>query len=308
MRKNKIFQCIIASILSLVILFSFLVTPTAEAAGVTEITFENVEGKAGQEVLVPVTIKNNPGIATFRFRVTYDDSVLTFMDVKAGSILEMGNIVSTTDSENHTVTFLWYSTDGDIAVDGEIAVLRFAISSEAASTYPLKVTCDKTDIVNSAYQNIDFAVHDGSISVGHLVSGNITSFGDSSEPVTLKLLSGTTEVATVISTDSTYQFKSIPSGTYSLTVAKKNHVTRKYEVNVTDEDFAQDVKIHLIGDINGDGRVRSVDYARILAHVRGTTMLGEYEFRCADVNGDDRVRTVDYARVLAHVRGTNLLW
>ena len=40
-----------------------------------------------------------------------------------------------------------------------------------------------------------------------------------------------------------------------LRVLKKNHVTREYTVTVSGEAVTQNVKIHLKGDINGDGKV-----------------------------------------------------
>ncbi len=38
----------------------------------TEIKFGDVTAKVGDEVIIPVEIKNNPGLAAYRFRITYD--------------------------------------------------------------------------------------------------------------------------------------------------------------------------------------------------------------------------------------------
>ena len=71
----------------------------------------------------------------------------------------------------------------------------------------------------------------------------------------------------------------------------------------------QDVKIHLIGDINGDGKVTTIDFVRANSHARGVTLLSGYELKCADVVGTDgKVTTADAIRINAHAKGTSLLW
>ena len=67
-------------------------------------------------------------------------------------------------------------------------------------------------------------------------------------------------------------------------------------------------KIHLVGDINGDGKVNSVDAARVNAQARGAGSLEDYFLQCADVNGDGKVNSVDAARVNAHARQVSSLW
>ena len=73
--------------------------------------------------------------------------------------------------------------------------------------------------------------------------------------------------------------------------------------------MTQDVKIHLKGDINGDGRVTTIDFVRVNSHARGVTLLSGYELKCADVVGaDGKVTTADAIRINAHAKGTSLLW
>ena len=82
-----------------------------------------------------------------------------------------------------------------------------------------------------------------------------------------------------------------------------------YTNNISDaEDVVQDGKIHLIGDINGDGRVNTSDVGRANAHAKRTMSLTGYELLCADINGDGRVNTSDVGRLNAHAKRTLLLW
>lgn len=120
---------------------------------------------------------------------------------------------------------------------------------------------------------------------------------------------GNEEIGKVETTDGTYQFASVPSGTYALKVSKADHVTRTYEIAVGNNDVIQDAKICLIGDVTGDGKVNTRDLNRVYAHVNGTDLLTGYQFACGDVNGtDSKINTRDLNRLYAHINESNLLW
>ena len=105
-----------------------------------------------------------------------------------------------------------------------------------------------------------------------------------------------------------YDIPEVAAGTYTMKVMKQNHVTREYTVTVGSSNVVQDVKIHLKGDINGDGRVNTSDVGKANSHAKGTSTLTGYEFACADVNGDGKVNTSDVGKINSHAKGTNKLW
>ena len=150
------------------------------------------------------------------------------------------------------------------------------------------------------------------------VSGTVTSYGDASEAVTVTLTKqgetapAFTDTLTGASGSApysqTYSFPTVPAGEYTLKVMKNNHVTREYTVTVSAENVTQDVKIHLKGDINGDGKVNTSDVGKANSHAKGTSTLTGYDFACADVNGDGKVNTSDVGKINSHAKGTNKLW
>ena len=144
------------------------------------------------------------------------------------------------------------------------------------------------------------------------VSGSVTSFLTGAEKVTLELIpEGESEAkysTEVYGNSTTYTLGGVPEGKYTLRVSKKNHVTRDYEITVSGGPVTQDVKIHPLGDINGDGKVTTVDYGRTNSHARGKTTLTGYEFRCADVTKDNKVTTADAGKINSHARGKSTLW
>ena len=72
--------------------------------------------------------------------------------------------------------------------------------------------------------------------------------------------------------------------------------------------LVEKVKISLLGDVTGDGKVNTRDLNRLYAHVNGTNPLTGYEFACGDVTGDGKINTRDLNRLYAHISETNPLW
>ena len=151
------------------------------------------------------------------------------------------------------------------------------------------------------------------------VSGTVKSFNSASDKVTIQLIQqGHSEPAyeTTVSGGTkegnqytaSYSISGIASGTYTMRVMKNNHVTREYTITVGGEAVTQNVKIHLKGDINGDGKVTIGDVNRANLHAKGKSTLTLYEFACADINGDGRVTISDVNRANLHMKGKSLLW
>jgi hypothetical protein len=307
MKINNIFrrlQCFCMILFFVILVIG--VTPVY-ATGVTEITFGDLSAKAGDEVIVPITIENNPGIASFRFRVAYDMDALELLSVEKGFLLTSGTLASTTNKEAETMTFHWFA-DNNVTGDGEIVCLKFKIGQNACGDYPLKVTYLENDIVNENLIAVPFTVTEGRISTGCAVSGTVTSFGEATEAVTLRLLENGTEIDNVTSLSGTYSFSSVSPGTYTIEVSKLNHTTRTYEITVEREDITEALKIHLKGDITGDGRINVSDVGKANAHAKKSVSLEGYEFACADINNDGRINISDVGKMNAHAKKTVPLW
>lgn len=151
------------------------------------------------------------------------------------------------------------------------------------------------------------------------VSGTVKSFNSAADKVTIQLIQqGQSEPAyeTTVSGGTkegnqytaSYTISGIASGTYTMRVMKNNHVTREYTITVGGEAVTQNVKIHLKGDINGDGKITIGDVNRANLHAKGKSKLTLYEFACADINGDGKITISDVNRANLHVKGKSLLW
>ena len=151
----------------------------------------------------------------------------------------------------------------------------------------------------------------GTIKVaGVTVSGTVTSYLSETDDVTIRLMDGETEVAkqVVKGNSAEYSFSGVVAKDYTLEVSKEHHVTREYEIIVGAEAVTQDVKIHPVGDINGDGAIKNNDSTLLLRHIRGTSKLTDYAYDCADVSGEGSIKNNDSTLLLRHIRGTSALW
>lgn len=202
-------------------------------------------------------------------------------------------------------------------------------SCQETLEYTLPTTCDFTPPTGKVFtgwriDDTDYAPGDTFImpssdvtvtavyTTGVTVSGTATSFGSDTDNVILRLIAeGYSEPAyeaVIQGNTASYSIAGVLPGTYTMKVMKQNHVAREYTVTVGSSNVVQDVKICLLGDVTGDGKVNTKDWARLKAHVNETSNLTGYELACGDVNGDSKVNIKDWARLKAHVNESNPLW
>ncbi len=146
------------------------------------------------------------------------------------------------------------------------------------------------------------------VSKGVTVSGTVTSYGDTSENVTVQLIeAGHTEPAyeAIVSGNSaTYSFPTVPAGAYTLKVMKKGHAPWTESITVGSADVAKDVTVYLYGDVNRNGTVTSTDALQISQYIAGTRSFDAYQMLLADVNRKNGVTSADALWVSQRVAGT----
>lgn len=157
-----------------------------------------------------------------------------------------------------------------------------------------------------------------SVPVASGVHGQVESFLDGSDVTVALFVEGSTDpqyTTTVPAGEknggkytAVYDIPSVAAGTYTVKVSKNNHVTREYTITVGAEAVTQDMRIHLKGDINGDGRVNTSDVGKANIHAKEVILLTGYQLACADINGDGKVNTSDVGKINAHAKGKKLLW
>ena len=216
--------------------------------------------------------------------------------------------------ENAVITFPEMEADGEtqvvkpqVAYEGKILTqnLDYVILGDSDYTDAGVYTCyirgiySYTGLVTCTYTVTGNGVG---------ISGQVTTGAEGVTTVELSTEDQVIATAAVSGKTGAYTLENVAAGTYTMTVSKQNHVTRSYTVTVAAAAVVQDVKIHLIGDIDGNGKVNVGDVAKINSHVKGTNLLtDEYQILCANVNGG-KLNIGDTAALYGHIKGTKKLY
>lgn len=241
------------------------------------------------------------------------------------------NLVTGLPGGVSVVSYTWYASETGERIQADmtfIAGRRYHVNVilQCEEGYYIADREELDAYVNGEKANITQYGDRTTLTVGHFfpvasgVRGQVVSFHDGSDVTVSLFADGSATPKYTVSVpggikDSSgkyiaeYEIPDVAAGTYTMKVMKQNHVTREYTVTVSGDAKTQNAEIWLLGDVNGDGRVNTMDYTRLLKHVNETQPLTDaYALKCSDVNKDSRVNTMDYTRLLKHVNETQPLW
>jgi len=143
-----------------------------------------------------------------------------------------------------------------------------------------------------------------------LGGGTISGTANMAMSVKITRANGSTVVYSADISKGKFTVPTLEKGTYNVTFYVKNshYVDRTYTVTVNNS-VTLNPDLHLLGDVNGDGKLSTADVGKVNADVRKTKSLTDaYDRKVADVNGDGKLSTADVGKINAHVRGTKKLW
>ena len=257
-----------------------------------------------------VTGKDSANVASDKM---YVSGLIWFIDANENGVLDEGERCTPENGLTQDGRFMGgkkYSAFVTLSVEAEDGRID-------NTAFTLKLDGIDTPLSTSQAQGV-YTFSETEI-VGYGVSGNVESFNSGTDEVTIQLFQEgqdtaayETKVSGGTQSDNkftaSYSFSDIPTGTYTMKVMKNNHVTREYPITVGTEAVTQDVRIHLKGDITGDGKVNIMDATRISLHIKGKSVLADYAFSCADITGDGNINIMDVTRLNLHTKGKNPLW
>ena len=151
------------------------ILPTGDA----KITVATVIAKSGQEVEVPITMENNPGVIGVGLRVAYDNA-LTLVSVTDGGVL--GGTMHGTNYNKNPYYLNWANdtATSNITENGVIATLRFKVADDAADgVYAVSLSYDNDDfeIFNYDAETVEFNLAAGGVEVKAYTVGDVDGNG-----------------------------------------------------------------------------------------------------------------------------------
>lgn len=163
--QKKFFR-VVALILGVLIVFNsqFVFSFAANGSEMT-VKVDSVTAQPGDSVQVKIDIADNPGIASLKFDVGYNE-YLTLTNVEFNSAF--GSYVTAPTPYKNPQTISMISPLSNVNQNGTFAVLTFKISDNAPVNYiaDITLTYDPDDVFNSDYDNVPTKIVNGQVTVG----------------------------------------------------------------------------------------------------------------------------------------------
>lgn len=150
--------------------------------GTANLVVGSVSGSAGEQVTLPVSIKNNPGIATINLIFKYDKALLTPVSITKNEILSDGiftsNIQQGGDLSRFEFVSASWTNPANMIGNGDILYLVFKISDSAPEgDIPITAVYSDGDIADQNYNSVKLNITNGKISVKNNIIGDVFNDG-----------------------------------------------------------------------------------------------------------------------------------
>lgn len=150
----------------------------SKAANLTEATLyaSNVTAKNSETFEMAVSLQNNPGIASMRVKVDYNDAVMQLIDVEDMGLL--GDAFHSTDYDATPYTLYWDNGTAaeNFTANGDIAKFTFKVyDNVTAGEYPITLTCDydNADAINCDLEAVQIETVEGNVSIESFLYGDV---------------------------------------------------------------------------------------------------------------------------------------
>lgn len=292
---KKVLSLIISAVLTVSMLFP------AFSSSVPAIGLDEASGKAGETVLLTLSVSDNPGIAGLALSLEYDTSVLQLEKAENGKLFG-----AFTAGKN----FIWDSS-ADITENGVLAVFTFRISPTAepgdCSVKPIVRSC-----VNSSYEDVSCALSAGTVTIlPAVVVHTHTVVTDAAVPATCtedgktegQHCSSCGEILvdqTVVKALGHDYRKTVTPPTereYGYTETRCSRCGDIYSI----DGYVLSTGTHTPGDVNNDGVINMKDVVLLGRYVDGESVLIAED--AAEVNADGMITIDDYKAVKRFAAG-----
>ena len=113
--------------LSIILVIPFLWGQNIHAEETVVISAGSAEGDVGDEITIPVDIRNSEKVATLDITVLYDSDELSFVDAVSGGSVKGGNICSINPMPEKACIRFVFTSLKEIPADGNVMELTFQV-------------------------------------------------------------------------------------------------------------------------------------------------------------------------------------
>ena len=247
----------------------------------------NAIGKINTTVAVPICIKNNPGIAGYKIKISYDPTALSPESIKDGEFYqgEYNNL----GFKNGEITAIWINIRGiNIQENGELFTVHFKVLKEGV--HNVSVTYSKSDTFNEKSEELELICDSGKVFACDLLlpKKDKNTVVDNSNKFVYGLDAG-------LQTTTPY-VRAGEGFTTSETAGKLGFGTLSKIDVIYEGNVVESYTVIVFGDVNGDGWYDGQD--AVLVNMIANGMLtreqvGEAVWMAADCNHDGKIDQAD---------------
>ena len=228
---------VIYLVVSLIMLISF------NLFAVT-VSIPNKSGTPNSTVEIPVNIDNASNVVGFKFKISFNNNVLSIKEVVSGSLTGNWNILFNKNNPGLVIIAGCPSNNQSLSGSGSLCILKFDVIGNIGDSSNLNFTFSQLSDISA--QLIPHSTQNGLFNViGYTISGKVTLVGGSSSVTSVVLnLTGTITKTTNPDSSGNYSFTNLPTGNYTITPSLSNYVfspeNKTYtnlNTNVSNADF-----------------------------------------------------------------------
>lgn len=164
---------IISCLLAVLLMVSISYPTSVFAAAGDEPTFKvsSVQAIPGQHVSVPISLENNPGIASIKLKIRFDNALI--LNGITYNIDDLGGQYQKPQEYNSPVTLNWYNGEENTYGDMVYAVLDFTVADDASvGNHAVFVSYNREDVYclsGNTETNVNFKIVQGSVNVSFIL-------------------------------------------------------------------------------------------------------------------------------------------
>lgn len=154
----------IVSLICCVLMITIMGTNVYAASSPVVFAEKTTAGK-NEDILIPVMIKNNPGLTGMHFVVEYDPDKLKVTNITQGEIITQGVFDQNLDKKEGKFDIIWAGVE-DISNDGTLFNLYIRAKDGFDGKTLIKLSYVKKDTYNEQFDNVYLDCHKISVKSG----------------------------------------------------------------------------------------------------------------------------------------------
>ena len=161
---KKTIKTLLSALIAVAMIVSMSVMSFAK--NIATVYSETFTATAGENIDVPVYIKDNPGLMGYKFTISYNKSVFTPVKVTQGTAIKSGNFNDSIDtSKNNEFVVLWSNT-ANASDNGLLFTVNFKTDSAAKGEYTITIKYSRDDTFNENWQEVKFNCENAVVDFG----------------------------------------------------------------------------------------------------------------------------------------------